>query len=109
MVINDTANLQFNLIQTAGRLWIVQSDPKFVDETLPRILSELGIAPDIFIDTWLTIETDAGVILEPDDQPIQHLAFFSRDDARKYIRTWSGKIIAKLAPDDSETMADVGA
>ena len=105
---DDTATLPFNLAQTAGRPWIVQSDPKFADETLPKTLEQLDVSPDIFIDAWLAVETDAGVILEPDDQPIAHLAFFSRDDARKYIRTWTGKIIANLNAHDAETMADAG-
>lgn len=77
--------------------WMVEFRVRPPDERQIRMINAVG--PQMFFNVaglWLSVITPDARILEQDGIAIRRIEFPTRALARKFVATWSGKVVSTL-------------
>ena len=75
------------------RRWMVEFAFRFNDACQRSVVEELGMLAHDVVRLWVDVITPGACVLEPARTPIRYVRFPTRSAARKFVRTWGGKLV----------------
>jgi hydrogenase maturation factor len=72
--------------------WLVSFSLRAQDERQTNVVMLLGTLAHEVVRMWLRVIVPDAVVFEPPGCPVRHVAFRRRADARRFIKTWGGRL-----------------
>jgi hypothetical protein len=87
--------INFSNIDLSNHRWIVEFSFRFADDHQRSVVKELGIQAHHAVRLWIDVLTPGACVMEPVGTPIKYVAFLSRSAARRFVKSWGGKLVAQ--------------